>query len=765
MIAEWFDLDPEEFNQIDILWSGIDSPFLWLFLALTVPLSLWFFWTSLRRISSRPRKTFIIMLRIFAFALLAAILFQPQLEFKNNQTLKNHIAILLDDSKSMSVKSFPEEISRTELVKKWLERNADTLESWTRDYKVEYFFASDALNPASKKQLPDQLHARKPHTDFEKVFSKLQKRYEGKSLQGTVLVSDGADRSQGNGELTSGFLESLSAMEGPVHTVLAGERDGFKDLSIQHIAVARFGFLNQPSRVMATLSAVNMGNKNISLTLKQEGKILASKLIQLKEGQTQYQVELEFIPAVLGKKNYLLTLPIFSGEAIAENNQKNFQVKSVRDRIRILHINGRPSWDSRFLREALASNPKTDLLSFFILRTLSDDVSASTSELSLIPFPSNLLFTDYLDSFDLVIFQNFKYEPFIDKRYLSNISKYVEKGGAFLMIGGELSFQMGDYNRSPIEEILPVKMAPVAKGYLSDEYKISLAEKYKSHPALALENDPEKNKALWQEMSSLNGINTGLTAKPTAQVLAEYQIPGTKESLPLLTVWNKGKGRTIALATDSSWNFNFIKVGEGGSGRHYYKFWNQLISWAIGEPETQTLRVATDKEQYHENEEVLLKLQVLKDDYNPSSNEKIHFDITPPQGEKIKIDQKSGENGELDLHYQPKETGYYSVRIKREKEEGEQVIETGFVVSSDDSEFSQAQADPELMKKIADTTGGQFLNIGSQDRASLFNFPNPKKFAHINNKTISLWNNWWLYGLLTGLLLLDWIIRRKSGLS
>jgi len=509
-----------------------------------------------------------------------------------------------------------------------------------------------------------------------------------------------------------------------------------------------------------------MGNKNVSLTLKQDGKILTSKLIPLKEEQTEYLVELEFIPATLGKKNYLLSLPVFSGEAISENNQKNFQVKSVRDRIRILHLNGRPSWDSRFLREALASNPKTDLLSFFILRTLDDDVSASTAELSLIPFPSNLLFTDYLDSFDLVIFQNFQYEPFIEKRYLSNISKYVENGGAFLMIGGELSFQMGNYDRSPIEEILPVKMTTVPNGYLSNEYKINPVENYKSHPVLALDNHLEKNKKIWEDMAALNGINAGLTAKPNAQVLAEYQIPGQEKTLPLLTVWNKGKGRSIAFATDSSWNWNFIKVGEGGSGRQYYKFWNQLISWAIGEPETQTLRVAMDKEEYREDEEVLIKLQVLKEDYNPSPNEKIHFTITPPNGKKVEIDQSSGENGELNLHYQPKETGYHSVQIKRDTQEEAQFIETGFSVSADNSEFSQAQANPELMKKIAQTTSGQFIHIGSNDDSAMsLHFPDPKKFAHLNNKTISLWNNWWLYGLLTGLLLLDWIVRRKSGLS
>ena len=36
-----------------------------------------------------------------------------------------------------------------------------------------------------------------------------------------------------------------------------------------------------------------------------------------------------------------------------------------------------------------------------------------------------------------------------------------KNGGAFLMIGGELSFQGGGYSRTPIEEILPVKFEEI----------------------------------------------------------------------------------------------------------------------------------------------------------------------------------------------------------------------------------------------------------------------------------------------------------------
>ena len=36
----------------------------------------------------------------------------------------------------------------------------------------------------------------------------------------------------------------------------------------------------------------------------------------------------------------------------------------VRDKIRVLHVVGRPSWDERFLRQHLKSDPNVDLIAF-----------------------------------------------------------------------------------------------------------------------------------------------------------------------------------------------------------------------------------------------------------------------------------------------------------------------------------------------------------------------------------------------------------------
>ena len=113
--------------------------------------------------------------------------------------------------------------------------------------------------------------------------------------------------------------------------------------------------------------------------------------------------------------------PVQAGEVVDSNNSKSIVLKVIRDRIRVLQVAGRPSWDERFIRELLKRNPNVDLISFFILRSPTDQHKAPQDELALIPFPVNDLFNSELPTFDVVIYQNFNYRPYRMAHYLINV--------------------------------------------------------------------------------------------------------------------------------------------------------------------------------------------------------------------------------------------------------------------------------------------------------------------------------------------------------
>ena len=152
----------------------------------------------------------------------------------------------------------------------------------------------------------------------------------------------------------------------------------------------------------------------------------------------------EIRPDELGEFLFQVSFPQIAGHATHSNDSADFVVKVIRDKIRVLQVVGRPSWDERFLRQHLKENPNVDLISFFILRTPSDDPEVSENELSLIPFPADKIFDTELHTFDVVIFQNFDFRPYYMARYLKNIREAVEGGLGFVMLGGDCLLYTSD---------------------------------------------------------------------------------------------------------------------------------------------------------------------------------------------------------------------------------------------------------------------------------------------------------------------------------
>ena len=70
-----------------------------------------------------------------------------------------------------------------------------------------------------------------------------------------------------------------------------------------------------------------------------------------------------------------------------------------------------------------------------------------------------------------------------------------------------------------------------------------------------------------------------------------------------------------------------------------------------------------------------------------------------------------------------------------------------------------------LLKKIAEISGGFYEVLTEKTDLSKTNFKNPKIEIKTSSKHVTLWDNWWVYGLILSALSLEWFVRRKSGLS
>ena len=71
-------------------------------------------------------------------------------------------------------------------------------------------------------------------------------------------------------------------------------------------------------------------------------------------------------------------------------------------------------------------------------------------ELSLIAFPTQELFMEKVDEFDLIIFDRYKRRGILPNHYFDNIARYVRDGGALLIAGGADFAGAESLYRSPL---------------------------------------------------------------------------------------------------------------------------------------------------------------------------------------------------------------------------------------------------------------------------------------------------------------------------
>ncbi len=762
----------ENLTRWNITFAGVEN--IWLralvlFLAITV---LYFSWLGIKNISPVSKRLLLFALRFVAVILMVILLLQPQIERKEVLQLKNRVVCLVDNSASMTLKGGDTGITRFQLVNNFFKDNAAFIEDLQNDLDVDFLSFSDVIKEVSRSDIERGLELDGTNTDIAQILKLLKKRYEGKSVKGYLIFSDGADTTElpsnvNKLEIISSLAKNLSA---PFFAFSPAGNMEVKDIAISSVSYDSFTFVRSPWKADVVIKIFGYHDLKLPITLKQGSDIISSRVLDTGK-ERELHIDLSFTPHATGTFLYTISLPVQPHEAITENNQVSFVVKVVRDKIRVMHVCGRPSWDERFLRQVLKSDPNIDLISFFILRTPSDVSEARNDELSLIPFPVDELFTQALSSFDLVIFQNFDYRPydtsfFRFSHYLNNLQKFVmEQGGGFMMIGGDISFSQGGYDDTPLDEILPVNLNTGKDTIDTSRLKAILTHDGLKHPITALDANAERNVAIWENLPELDGCNVTTELKTDAVPLAIYPVKGNPY---LISVRNAGQGRCMAIATDSLWRWNFLSVGKGGGNRHYIKFWQNSIKWLIKDPSLNPVHIALNKETFLPGEEVQIKIDVVGGNYQPLGGVRLEIDVTNEFSGKSVFSAKgvTGSDGQYRFTVKYDREGYYVVNVFAKKENDEIGQDYAvFNIALESKEFKDPSIRRDVLARLAEISGGKYFDLPAKNIGEKFSIENPSIVKLVGRRQISLWDNGYIFMMILAIVSTEWWIRKRNGLS
>lgn len=767
---------------------------------------------------SRWDRLILTALRAAALSVLLFCLLRPILRVSTVVPRRNFIGVLLDDSRSMRIADAGSgtrgSVLQSLLAGEGGEAGAGETagpgeagpgaemgplrRGLEERFQLRFFRFS---RRAARIPGPESLDFSGDRTELAGALEEVLGELDGVPLSGLVVVTDGADNSDGT--LTDALLALRSAGV-PVHTVGLGRTEIRPDLELQRVELPRSVLHGSTVVADVVLAHRGLGGRSVRVEVEDDGRILGSREIVLPGKGESVSTQLQFTAEEGGARRLTFRATTRSEEAVAENNERELLLE-VRDRRRkILYLEGEPRFEVKFLRRAVAGDPNLQLV--VLLRSAENkflrlDVDRPDELAGGFPDTREELFR-----YDGLILGSVE-ASFFTHDQLRMIGDFVSRrGGGLLLLGGRRALGEGGYAGTPLADLLPVRLPPPERGASRtplgepgagsaieestanagievpeaiETLKVELTPAGRRHPAVRLAESEEASVERWAALPPLSTPNRLGEVKPGAVTLLSGEPLTGGASRIVLAYQRFGRGITVAFPVQDSWMWQMhaeISVED----QTHETFWRQLLRWLVsGVPGR--VEVMASEEQLPVGEPVTLRAEVEDARYLRVNGAEVVARVTSPTGleQELPMTWTVRRDGEYEATFTPEENGVYTVRADVAGVEGGRTSgpggesgsgsalassgETHFAVGPAEREAFEAGMNAPLLQRIARETGGRFYT--EENVASL---PEEIVYTESGDTVVEerpLWDMPVLLLLLLGLVGGEWGYRRLRGMA
>ena len=581
---------------------------------------------------SRRVKLTIAGLRIAVLVLIVAVLFQPELVLRYKKNHYYTVAVLLDDSLSMSLKdryakapvrqavaaklglgeAALETLSRGEIVRRILARQGGPLGELSREHRLMLLRFSTS-QPGSGKyvqqldivpcgaesgqelaQAEDQiadalkkLVGRGFETKHSSALRGAAKALQGQRVAGIVLVGDG--QSTGGKEAANRLASAMAHLRQRgirVATVAVGDDVPPKNVAVLELRGPVEVRRGSTIEMTALLTSRNCGGEDeyVNLTLKRMpaagGKWVdtgVSKQVQLvrapgSERSEPQDVSLRVEAADLGEFVYRAEVEPVEAEFSVDDNYATAKVKVSDAKIKVLLVSGDGGWEYVCLRRFLLRAPDRYAVSVWQQdadKEFNQEASSKDMRLTHLPRTRPELF-----KYEVVILYDPDYrEGGFDATFVAMLDDFVAyyHGGLCYIASNKHS----DLNLTGTEDVFKplVYLLPV----LVDRQSLNIAERIHQAEPVAHKVVPT---AAGQDHASMRfGRNAAETLAVWDLLPGVYWWHPVRKLKPLATTLAVSSDRTAVTTAGSTQRTPLIAVQYYGKGRSLYMGFDETWRW------------------------------------------------------------------------------------------------------------------------------------------------------------------------------------------
>jgi hypothetical protein len=681
------------------------------------------------------RRWLLIGLRTIGIALLLVALFEPALSFLDIQADEPSVIVAVDDSESMTLAG--QDSTRIAEARSILRR---VLGSDLGDRTDVAQFADTAHAVALPVPF-ERLAATGPATRLDAPFALLSDSLRRKNVRAIVLLTDGRYNTGSNP------LFEAEQLGVPVYAVGLGDSVEPRDLSVQQVFTNEIAYVGTDLPVEVRLKSAGYESGLASVTLRDDNGIVTTQQVALAPGTNEYTTSFVYRPRSEGMARLRADIAGAGGELTSKNNSRTTFVRVRSDKRRYVLVAGAPSPDVAFVRRTLERDRNITLTTLierpggeFIGGAMTSAKLRDAEALILIGYPTAAT----------------------SDATLATVRTALGGGALSLMVVLGASTDVS--RLKSLDAYLPATLGTARSSEL--QVYVDLTESAPEHPAMR-----SSNPDAWRALPPIFRTETPVAAKPEADVLAWARVGATRLDEPLIVARRLGRSRSMMVAGYGI--FRWQLLGEGPRELRgeqtpgiLDEFIGNAMRWLGTVDDERRVRIATTKQLYNLGEPVRFYAQVYDDNFDPVSDATVSLDLDGPDRRRTLTLAPSG-TGRYEGTLTDLPSGDYSF-AGRATRGGREIGRDGgrFVIGEIGLEFLQPSMNSELLRALARRTGGRFYTARESGTLvdDIVNGSGFKPRSVETEREVALWSSPWVLAAAIAAFVLEWFIRKRSGM-
>jgi hypothetical protein len=607
---------------------------------------------------------------------------------------------------------------RLDLAYAWLAKHRDELLEGADDLSV-YLQPLSQPDPVRLAEIGDAAPSiSKVETDLSGRLLHWIEEEHPFPLAGIVLISDG--RNLGDTPVDR-VTQAAGLRSVPIHCAAVGGSEEPPDVAVRDLYYPPFAVAGAEIGVLTSLKTVLPKPGKVKLELLNAEQVVVTNMtIEIAE-----QVAVKRRPVFTSDEEGLQRLTIRAGDVAGEvvpgvNNSRDVMVRVRQDPVRVLFLDWKPRWQSRFILNILNRLDYLDVNSIIGIVQPDGKPKRGVGKGS---WPED---AGILALYDLVIIGDLPQDLLTAEEW-QHLSGYVEEGGSLVFLGTGRTDPVPEAAQS----LLPTQPRKEETVLPADVATFQLTSAGLHHPVT------RSLKSLLEASESV------VEARRLADTMVLLQ---SSDGHPLITARFVGEGKTMLIDNDDLWR----RLNAHALNAHS-ALAAGIADWAV------EARRPVDQPQ--------------PDLYRYSTRESVQLWTVPDGSTNQTVELAAGERV-LTARAVPPHPGSmlaaavfgqlppgdWSIR----KQNGETAAEQLLVVDRS-RELHDLSRDERWLKTLAKDTGGSVIEF--TDAGRLLNDIRPRSRIERLERVWRLWDSVWVLGFLVLSLTVEWIWRKLAGLA